>query len=328
MSMLITTVFNIAAGIGLLLLATLVFDVVHFSLHRCASSSHRMLRAAGALHDVHHRFLDTRLCIHRELIAANAWCHVVPEFLVQVTVTCLLGMFFSKEALMVALGIEILVFLLIIKPTPGFDINHHPIDQLKAYRPLYFCVPEYHLLHHVYPRAYFSSWIKTLDHLLGTGVCLQDRTVYITGRDTVFGKRLAEKMQEAGCRLMPADSKSADLHAADILVLCHHPESNDDYQRMVESYCQMHKAAKTPGEIWALSQQDEFSRPASAAYAAFARRLFSAEQVIYRHLVACHTHPDAHAADALLHKIRKGFNYVPERWSAAMLKHYGQFVLK
>lgn len=320
---LIELLFSMASGIGLLLLATIAFDILHVALHRCATSSSPILQTLGALHEVHHHFLDTELRIHREFIAANVWCHVIPEFLVQVIITCLLGMFFSMTALMVALAIELLVFLLIIKPTPGFDINHHPIEQLKAYRPLYFCVPEYHLLHHVYPLAYFSSWIKTLDHLLGTGICLQHRTVAISGMDTVFGKELAEKLQQAGCRLV-----GMDLPTADILVLCHDPGTARDYQTMIESFYQIHAAQKIPVEVWALVQQDEYSRPESATYARFARQLFCAQKVIYRHLVTQNKNIDSHAVDILLCKIKKGFNYVPERWSLATLKHYGQFVLK
>jgi len=315
--------FSIPTGIGLLLLATIVFDVLHFMLHQCAHSSSALLRAAGEMHQIHHRFLDTNLQIHRELISANAWCHVIPEFLIQVIVTCLLGVLFSPGAVVVALSLELLVFLLIIKPTPGFDINHHPVEKLEAYRPLYFCVPEYHLLHHVHPDAYFSSWIKTLDHLLGTGISLKNRRVAITGPNTLFGKSLAERLQQAGCQEVSANPENAD-----ILVVCHEASSANDYQDSITAYYQMHADNRMPVEVWVLSHVDEFSTPQDATYACFATQLFSAEKVIYRHLVACHKNPDMHAVDSLLHKIKMGFNYVPERYSPAMLKHYGQFVLK
>jgi len=320
--------FHVPAGIVLLLLATIVFDVVHFLLHQWENSSHPLLKAASALHGVHHQFLDRDLRIHREFIAANAWCHVIPEFLVQVLVTCLLGIFFSGTAVAVALSLELLVFLLIIKPTPGFDVNHHPVEKLAAYRPLYFCVPEYHLLHHVYPQAHFSSWIKTLDHLLGTGICLQGRQAVISGMDTPFGKQLAIRLQQAGCRLIPPTPNHADLQMADILVLCHDAASASGYRDMIETYCRIHADRRKPVEVWAVSHMDEFSTPETAAYARFARPLFSAQKVIYRHLVAGNKNPDARSADVLLRKVKKGFNYVPECWSLATLKHYGQFVLK
>lgn len=315
--------FSIPMGIGLLLLATVTFDVLHYFLHKCAHSSHALLKTIGAMHQVHHRFLDTDLQIHRELIAANVWCHVIPEFLVQVIFTCLLGVFFSPGAIVVALGLETLVFLLIIKPTPGFDVNHHPVEKLKAYRPLYFCVPEYHLLHHIYPDAYFSSWIKILDHLLGTGMSLKNRRVAITGMDTSFGKHIASRLQQAGCQVIPLK-----LENADILILCHEASSATDYRDIIETYCRMHAHKRIPVEIWALSQTDEFSDPDRAVYARFASQLFSAEKIIYRHLVTRHKNPDAYAIDSLLRKIKRGFNYVPECWSPAALKHYGQFVSK
>ena len=158
----------IALGLGifLLLIASLTFDVVHVCLHQFSSSRWPLLRWIGGLHSVHHEFLDRNLRIHEDRITANVWCHVIPEYVVQVTVTACLGALLQLPLLAIILGVtlETLVFLLIMKPTPGFDVNHRHVDRLKAYRPLYFCVPEYHLLHHVYPDAYFGSWIKREFH--------------------------------------------------------------------------------------------------------------------------------------------------------------------
>jgi len=312
---------NIPLGILLLLLATIVFDVLHILLHRLARSNSPFLQKLGALHTTHHCFLDTDLRIHEELMMSNVYSHVIPEFIVQVAVTLALIPVFPLQAVWVALAIEVAVFVFIMWDKPGFDVNHKAIDQLKAYRPMYFCVPEYHLLHHVYPSAHFSSWIKTLDHLLCTGMALQGRRVFLTG-ETVFARKFAQELENYGVVIVHAQQD------ADILLLCHKPESSNDYQGRVEHFYKLHSQRRIPVEVWALVADKEFADKNLSAYAQFAQTLFNAEKVIYRHLVADGYESDPGLVKNLLKGIRRGFNYVPARCDIAMLKHYGQFVLK
>ena len=42
------------------------------------------------------------------------------------------------------------------------DVNHRAIASLRAYRPMAFCLPPYHALHHASPDAHFSSWITEI----------------------------------------------------------------------------------------------------------------------------------------------------------------------
>lgn len=325
MSTLLQIATAFAAGFALLLLSTLVFDVLHLLLHRFALSTHPVLAALGNLHQVHHRFLDQRLRIHEEYVAANVWCHVIPEFLVQVLVTLAIGHFFPQAAVWVALALETLVFVLIMKPTPGFDINHHPVDKLQAYRPLYFCVPEYHLLHHVYPEAHFSSWIKTVDHLCGTGLSLKGRTVALTtAADTPHSfERWMEQWlvaQGADCLFLSARSTStASLQRAQILLLCHDPEAGKDYNKWIHTFSHLHRDDRIPVEVWALSSE----RGNTAA----ARHWYGSEQLVYRQLVLP---PQPATADfhQLGRRLLKGYNYVPARWNGASLRYYGRLVLK
>jgi len=167
-------------GIVTFLLATIAFDLLHYLLHRFSGSRLPLLRWLGNLHQTHHDFLDRNLDIHHDKVAGNLRRHVIPEFVTQVLVTAALLPFLPAAVVYVAWTIEVLVFLLILR-LKGFDINHRQVDELQAFRPLYFCVPEYHYLHHVFPDAHFSSWVKTLDHLLGSGLSLRGRSITLLG---------------------------------------------------------------------------------------------------------------------------------------------------
>jgi hypothetical protein len=331
-----TFLINIPLGILLLLLATIGFDVLHVCLHQFAQSSNTILKKIGALHTTHHQFLDTDLRIHESLMASNVFRHVIPEFIVQVAVTLALMPVFPIEAVVVAFIIELAVFIFIMWGKPGFDVNHKYISQLKAYRPMYFCVPEYHLLHHVNPTAYFSSWIKTLDHLSGTGTALFGRRVVLAGAGTDFAETLAYELNRAGAHVNwldvktspQSDSAAAAFQHADILVLCHKPATGWDYRNIIEQFSQLHRHRRIPVEVWALVSNNEFADPVLSIYAQYAKQLFARGDIIYRHLIADGDNCDSQAAKSLLKRIRRGFNYVPARYTAALLKHYWQFVLK
>jgi hypothetical protein len=319
---------NIPLGILLLLLATLGFDVLHVCLHRLAQSSNSLLKKIGALHATHHQFLDTNLRIHENLVASNVFRHVIPEFIVQLLVTLAMIPIFPMMAVAVALAIELAVFVFIMWGKPGFDVNHKHIKQLKAYKPLYFCVPEYHLLHHAYPVAYFSSWIKTLDHLLCTGTALQGRRVLLTETESEFARAAINELQQAGAIINCLNTETSQknqltdavLKQADILVLCHKPLTDSDYSDLAERFSRLQLHRRLPVEVWALADTNERS--------GFAKKLSGREDFIYRHLVAEGYSSDSAQAKKLLKGVRRGFNYVPVRYNLATLKHYWQFVAR
>lgn len=319
----------IATGLGifLLLLGTLAFDALHILLHRWLSSRWSLLRRLGSLHGVHHAFLDRDLRIHEDLIRANVFCHVIPEYLVQVCVTVSLGSLLQLPslAIAIALTLETLVFGLIMKPTPGFDVNHRHVDRLRAYRPQYFCLPEYHLLHHVYPDAYFGSWLKTMDHLLASGIAIESRKVALTGGTSECGQALRRGMLAKSSILDIGDDRLTStgkliqaLQDVDILVLCHKDDSNESYRDIIELYYGLHRERRLPVEVWAVTTPDEFrsNRP----FATYARRLFRAGKVIYRHLVIP---PDPRPGELvnLQRRILRGYNYVAARWDLETCRH-------
>jgi hypothetical protein len=313
-------------GIVLLLCATIVFDVIHVLLHRFAHSRFPWLARVGALHTVHHEFLDRDLCIHEDKLWANVFHHVVPEFVVQLIVTVTLAPLFPTVSVVTALAIECGAFLFIMWGKPGIDVNHKHVEQLKAYQPLYFCVPEYHLLHHVYPDAHFSSWVKALDHFLGTGLSLRNRKVFMTGTSTPLARALRERLQDAGCIVNMFDANevadpaccNAALQQAGILVLCH-SASAENYFRWTTRFYELHKTDRFPVEVWALDSGDNFPE---------AKKWFSTGKVIYRVLLADDKYSPVKNAQRLLHNLRRGLNFVPASFSPALIKRYGQFVLK
>jgi hypothetical protein len=322
----VTYLLEIGLGIVLLLCATIVFDVIHVLLHRLAHSHSLWLARVGALHMVHHEFLDQDLCIHEDKLWANVFHHVVPEFVVQLIVTAALAPLFPMVSVVTALAIEGGAFLFIMWGNPGIDVNHKQVEQLKAYQPLYFCVPEYHLLHHVYPDAHFSSWIKALDHFLGTGLSLCGRKVLMTDTASALPNALRDVLQHADCIVNSLDVNEvtdlthceAALRETAILLLCH-SASAENYSRWTKHFYELHQADRFPVEVWALDQCDDL---------AVTRQWFSAGKVIYRLLLADDQKSSVKNAQRLLHNLRRGLNFVPASFSPVLMKRYGQFVLK
>lgn len=62
---------------GLFVVATLVFDAIHFWLHLCLKSRYRWLRKLGSPHQAHHNFFDCRLRYHAEAAVPNLLHHVI-----------------------------------------------------------------------------------------------------------------------------------------------------------------------------------------------------------------------------------------------------------
>jgi hypothetical protein len=78
-SMLITSeqlLGELLKSAGLFVVATFVFDAIHFSLHVCLNSRYRWLRRLASPHEAHHAFFDRRLRYHDEVAVPNLVHHV------------------------------------------------------------------------------------------------------------------------------------------------------------------------------------------------------------------------------------------------------------
>ena len=58
----------------LFLVATTIFDVIHFTLHRLMNARWRWLRALASLHQAHHDFCDRGLIYHDNRVVLNLGC--------------------------------------------------------------------------------------------------------------------------------------------------------------------------------------------------------------------------------------------------------------
>ena len=322
-------------ALGIFLAGTVVFDGVHWLLHRLMASRVGLLRAIGGLHATHHRFLDRELRIHDELLRANLLRHVVPEYLTHLAVSGCALLLLPAAVVLPVVAAQTLVFLLILR-CRGKDVNHRGIEVLRAYRPMYFCVPAYHALHHVHPDACFSSWIKTLDHLLGTGLSLAGRRVTISGADGPFGAELARLLRGSGAkevRLLDDPAREeAQLRETDVLVLCRGagggevPEADGaSLVDLVERFASLVAGRRFPVEVWALA-------PPGAAFAGHARRWYGGGRIIYRHIALPGARPRddaawARAARVAFFFLRRGFNYVPAAASGRSLLDFLRFRL-
>jgi len=314
-------VVKLALGFVLFLVSTVVFDIVHWTLHQLSVSRFGALRRIAGLHAAHHAFLTRELRHDEEYLEANLRLHVIPEFLTQLAVSGAMLLVFPPSVVAVAIFLQVFVFGLIMKAR-GKDINHVEVERLTAYRPLYFCTPPYHRLHHVYPGAYFSSWIKTFDHLAGTGADLRERSIAMIGTGGDFGEELRARLEALrGDPIDILDDALPDLDllgGADIIVLAGDPLRFEDH---VERIGKLAGDRRLPVEVWAMAPEE------GGAFERRGRELYSDRRLIYRHIAGAPRRGDEarEAAKAAFFFIRRGFNWVPSRFSPEMIREYLQF---
>jgi hypothetical protein len=92
LGMLLRAAATFVLGLGLFLASTVVFDCVHWTLHRFSASRIGGLRSIGSLHDAHQTFLDRELHHNDEQQQRNIRLHVIPELITQmcVSLVCLI----------------------------------------------------------------------------------------------------------------------------------------------------------------------------------------------------------------------------------------------
>ncbi|HEX6131689.1 MAG TPA: sterol desaturase family protein [Actinomycetota bacterium] len=301
-------VIALAGGVAVLLGATVVFDVVHVALHRLEGARAPWLRALGAAHAVHHRFLGPDLVVDPGLVRANVRWHVLPEYATHVGVTTGLLLVLPPAPVLVALAMETMVVLTILRDR-GLDVNHRGRTRVPAYRPGILCVPAYHALHHVRPAGFYSSWIKVVDAMLGTTVALRGRSAAVVGapgpaRDAMARALSAETGESVVVLAPPAvpDAVGVVAREADILVLMP-PAGTPEaiVSEWIETATSVATDRLVPIEVWAVFED-------TATFAAEGRGYVDDARVIYRHVVAPRRRgadPDR-TARAVLARVHRG----------------------
>ncbi len=353
-------------AVALFVVATFVFDVIHYLLHQFLKSRYSLFRRIGLLHQAHHDFFDQRLAFDDHLVRDNLIKHVIPEYLNQVVITASALLLLEPPPVVAALAFETTIFLGVVW-LRGKDRNHVSYASIPASGGTLFgllVTPAYHALHHVYPDRFYSSWTTLFDRLAGTACQIRGRRVAMTGASGAFGAPLRVLLEREGaagirtfkfgCDYTYDDYGRLDdaLREADILILCHGSkvdhamEANcDSFVALIERFRALTAVHQVPAEVWAVGSEIEahpafgipelaLYRDSKRAFARHARRYYGDRRLVYRHIV-----PSAFrspmgpglmtgpvAARVAVWLIRRGFRYVPVTYTGIAFVNYFKFL--
>jgi hypothetical protein len=239
----------IVLGPALWLVGAILFDGVHWVLHGMLRSRNAFLRGLARPHAVHHEWIDRELETNWDLQAANVWCHIVPEYLTQLVFSALVALVLPLPFALVLLALQTAVFLGILRAR-GRDVNHRPAARIDAHPPGWTTPPAYHALHHAWPDAYFSSYTKAVDWLVGGGVQIAGRRFGWSGPASPFAEALRAEVE----RRDGGASDPERLRELDVLVLLDPAAS---VEASVEAFIRATRDRQLPPEVWALRASDE-----------------------------------------------------------------------
>ena len=237
-------------AVALFFVATLVFDVIHYILHRFLNSRYLLIRRIGLLHQAHHDFFGRQLDFDDRLVRDNLVKHVIPEYLNQVVITASALVILEPMPVAAALLFETAIFLGVVR-LRGKDRNHIPYDVIPASGGTLLgllVTPAYHALHHVFPDRYYSSWITLFDRLAGTASQIRGRRVAMTGASGAFGAPLKALLEREGAAEVRTLKHGRDytyddygrlddaLREAEVLVLCHGSKSDHAMEANCDSF--------------------------------------------------------------------------------------------
>ncbi len=338
-------------------LSTVVFDLIHHCLHLMQKSRFNFFQKIGSLHLHHHHFFDQSLTNHPDLWRNNLYYHLIPEFLVQVMVTLSFLLVFDRVSVFITLSLELLFFVIVIVKE-GKDPNHTSSRHSSRPRMNLYVFPSYHAYHHLFPDAYYSSWFRLTDLLLGSSWHIKGRRVLLTGSRGQWGSSLHRKLEALGAIVETAEygkdyvignfsGIEAKARNADLLILCHGSKESmvwshlDSNQEIISIFL---KETKNPvPEIWGTGSEIEFhpallkeDRPyeqVKREYAKFARGLYERKDIIYRHLVpSAFKSPYGPApvsadfmASIALFFIKRGFRYIPISYTGIAYLNFFRF---
>lgn len=145
----------------LYLTGSLVFDTIHWLLHKWSKSQWKILRWLSYCHQFHHLYYNRSLKFNERYARHNSWIALPLEMLCKVFGS-MAGWLLARHlmaddkqnistaALLVACAFEIIRTLVVIAIS-GRDSNHIAFDTVPKDHNWLFVGPEYHALHHVYP---------------------------------------------------------------------------------------------------------------------------------------------------------------------------------
>lgn len=352
----------ILQALAAFLIGTLVFDVMHFIFHLCVTSKYKILRAIGGLHSAHHRFYSSDLQIKPEWARKNILHHILIEYSVQLASIFACLYFFNPIAVISAAIFQTIIFVDVVYHK-GIDPRHKPYSQLPSSRGGFLVRAEYHALHHVYPHSYFSSYVKLLDWILGTGHQLKGKKIVMTGANGALGSQMKKLLEKEGASVTTFKygtdytyddySKLTDaLHEANTLLLCHGSKNVnaqqancDSFINIIELFKSAHQRKLIPIEIWGVGSEIECHpcfgikslHPYASSkrnYAKQARQYFRDPDIQYRHIVHSAFWSQmgpglisaGFAAWVTVFLIKRDFKYVPVTYTGIAFLNYLRFL--
>ena len=225
-----------------ILVGSVVFDLVHLTIHWSGRSSNSILRGLARAHVAHHQYFDRQLHFNQRFSTRNLLLHLPLELVCQtvgsVTSWALSLLIAPRASLVADEDLAIAIAFLIIRSSvvawnEGRDSNHITYTQLPKDPHSVVVGPQYHALHHIDPDAYFGSMIRLVDWVFGTATTLRGRRIAITGARGALGQALLEDLSQERGTCVQALQFGRDwnyedysglesiLRGADILVLAH-----------------------------------------------------------------------------------------------------------
>jgi monoglucosyldiacylglycerol epimerase len=350
--------------------ATTCFDLIHLALHQCIGRP-GVLGRLGEMHQHHHRFIDEQLRVNTEHQDNNLWWHVLPENATGVVMSFVFGAgliawggpVIGVPALILMQVFNLMGFVGNFVVFRGADQNHVLKGKLPAPLARFWVMPSYHLLHHIHPGHFFSSYVPTIDTLLGLMLPVRGRTFAVTGASGAFGAPLCAWIERQGGTVLRLkhgvdwtydniDNTNEALARADVLVLAHGQKRDDamaancdSFVAFIERFKQLTLARLEPPQVWAVGSEIEchphfgnetlkIYSASKRAYAAHARRYMRDRGILYRHIVpSAFTSPMGPGlmsgrvcAAIALFLIRRGFRYVPVTYTGVALLNFWKFM--
>ena len=349
-------------GALVFVVSTLLFDTLHWLLHRWGRSKNRLLRVFSRWHWVHHRFLDRKMRVNPSLVWPNLVYHVLPEYLTGMAGTLVFLLIFPWPPIAVVALARTWMLIQTIREE-GMDFNHMSMDRISGQQGLWWVSPSYHAMHHVHPNNFFSSFTNGFDLLFGTGTQISGRRFLITGAGGAFGGAMKARLEKLG-GIVETAKHGVDFSAgaygpmldklarADVLILSHGAKSEGCWDAnyrtfvdLIDLFIDAGRQRLTPPEVWALGSEAEFHgdmgleelRDYAASKRAFAQHAlgyYRSGDLLYRHVVPSSftsaMGPGPMSADTAariaLFFIRRGFHYVPVTLTTLAFWNYFRFV--
>ena len=349
-------------GFVVFVVSTLLFDALHWLLHRWGRSKIPLLRTFSRWHWVHHAFLDRKMRVHPELVRQNLIYHVVPEYLTSMAGTLVFLLVFPWPPVAIVALLRTWMLIQTIREE-GMDFNHMSMDRISGQQGLWWVSQSYHAMHHVHPNNFFSSFTNGFDVLFGTGAQISGRRFLITGAGGAFGGAMKARLEKLG-GIVETAKHGVDFSAgaygpmleklarADVLILSHGAKSEGCWDAnyrtfvdLIDLFVDAGRQRLTPPEVWALGSEAEFHgdmgmeelRDYAASKRAFAQHAlgyYRSGDLLYRHIVPSSftsaMGPGPMSADTAvriaLFFIRRGFHYVPVTLTTLAFWNYFRFI--